>query len=293
MKDEGKGIRHNDVPHGAGSPRGRAALSEELVHHLPFSVSAVAIGLTLAGIICFLTPTERAGPSSARSKDVIGGRSADSEHAGDDQVGSSEPALPQAGYSDRPDGHAHGNRFRDLFHLFHPLHMLFSAAATTAMFWRYERRVLKAVLIGLVGAIGVCGLSDIVMPHGSLWLLGKSVEWHICVIENPLMVFTFAGVGVVVGLAASRGVHGSTLFSHSLHVFSSTMASIFYLIGPFEHLAWINGVGVVFLFVILAVMIPCCLSDIVFPLLLAGAAHEQYRDETPKRQNVKTPKRSV
>ncbi|MDP3013268.1 MAG: hypothetical protein Q8M92_03435, partial [Candidatus Subteraquimicrobiales bacterium] len=29
---------------------------------------------------------------------------------------------------------------QDLFHVFHPLHMLFSAAATTAMFWRHESK---------------------------------------------------------------------------------------------------------------------------------------------------------
>ena len=52
--------RHNDHPHGDGSPRGRAALSEELVHHLPFSVSAVAIGLTLAGMGILLPITAAA-----------------------------------------------------------------------------------------------------------------------------------------------------------------------------------------------------------------------------------------
>ncbi len=233
--------QHKDHPHGHGWPGNRAALYGELVDHLPFSVSAVAVGLTLAGIICFLTPIDQAAPGH--------------------------------------DLHEHGNPFWDLFHLFHPVHMLFSAAATTAMFWRYERRVLKAVIVGLVGAIGVCGLSDIVMPHLSLMMLGKRVPWHICVIQHPQMVLSFAAVGVVVGLAASRGVRRSTFFSHSLHVFSSSMASIFYLIGPFGRLGWIDSVGVIFLFIIVAVMVPCCLSDIVFPLFLAGGAHQRYRDE--------------
>jgi hypothetical protein len=254
----------------------RTALYEELVHHLPFSVSAVAIGLTVAGIICFLTPVERAiGPDAedatgAGVVEQLGGRedSGASDRAGHDHEAS--------------EGGGHGglvNPFQGLFHLFHPVHMLFSAAATTAMFWRYERRVLKAVLIGLAGAVGVCGLSDIVMPHVSLMLLGKFVAWHICLVENPQMVLTFAVVGVGVGLAASAGVQHSTFFSHSLHVFSSTMASIFYLVGPFGGIAWIDSVGIVFLFVIVAVAVPCCLSDIVFPLFLAGGAHERYRGE--------------
>lgn len=33
-----------------------------------------------------------------------------------------------------------------LFHVFHPLHILFSATATTAMFWRHEKKLIKAIL---------------------------------------------------------------------------------------------------------------------------------------------------
>lgn len=38
-----------------------------------------------------------------------------------------------------------------LFHIFHPVHVLLSATATTAMFWRHEKKLLKAVLVGLFG----------------------------------------------------------------------------------------------------------------------------------------------
>ncbi|MFH0982900.1 MAG: hypothetical protein V2A79_15365 [Planctomycetota bacterium] len=242
--------QHDDHPHGKGLATNRTPLAEELGHHLPFSVSAVAIGLIVAGIICFLTPVEP------------GTLSAGGGPAG---VEASEHLHEAAG---GPHRHAYANPFQNLFHLFHPVHMLFSAAATTAMFWRYERRVLKTVIIGLIGAIGICGLSDIVIPQLALTILGKSTPWHVCVIEHPSMVLSFASVGVILGLAASPGVRRSTFFSHSLHVFVSTMASIFYLIGPFGVLGWIDSIGTIFLFIIVAVMVPCCVSDIVFPLLL-------------------------
>jgi hypothetical protein len=54
------------------------------------------------------------------------------------------------------------------------------------------------------------------------------------------------------------------------------MASIFYLIGPFGRFEWINELGWVFLFICVAVMIPCCLSDIVYPLLFTRKAREEY-----------------
>ena len=254
---------HADHPHGAGLPTGHGILHEELAHHLPFSVSAVAIGLTIAGIICFMTP---------EVQELL----PEAEHA--NHVVAEAPSRAH-------DHGAHDNPFQPLFHLFHPMHMLFSAAATTAMFWRYERRALKAVAVGLVGAIGVCGLSDIVIPHLSLSMLGKSVPWHICVLEHPQMVLSFAAVGVIVGLAAAVGVRHSTFFSHSLHVFSSTMASIFYLIGPFGRLGWVDSVGIVFLFIIVAVMVPCCLSDIVFPLLLAKRSKREYEKDVRAHQH--------
>ncbi len=233
----------------AAAPTMRARLSVELVSHMPFSVSAAAIGLVLAGMVCILAPQ-------------LDATQADHDHGAHRLAGG-------------------------LFHLFHPVHMFFSAAATTAMFWRYERRMFKAVLIGMAGAIGVCGLSDIGMPYLSQVLLVKAqaltairpLAIHVCIIEEPGLVLPFAAIGVAVGLLAAVTVERSTLFSHSLHVFSSTMASIFYLIGPFGQTAWIASLGWAFLLVVLAVMVPCCLSDIVFPLAMARPARLRLEQE--------------
>ena len=232
--------QHHACGHGHGATRSSAVVVE-LREHVPFSVSAVAIGLIAAGVICIL---------GSGTWDAQGGAHAGHDHA-----------------------HAPADLF---FHLFHPAHMLFSGAATTAMFCRYEHRPLKAVFIGLIGAIGVCGISDILMPHVSLWILKVPVEWHVCVWEHPGLVIPFAGVGVLVGVAAAGGVMKSTIISHSLHVFASTLASIFYMVGPMGTVAWIDRLGQVFLFVVLAVMVPCCLSDIVFPMLMSKSARSQY-----------------
>ena len=133
-------------------------LQVELLEHAPFSVSAVAIGLVVAGLVCYLTPA----------------------------------AVDTGG---AVDDHGHEASYA-LFHLFHPTHMFFSAAATTAMFWRYDHSWLKAIMVGAVGAIGVCGISDIGMPHVSLLIMGRATPLHICVIEHPGLVFPFAAMGV-------------------------------------------------------------------------------------------------
>jgi len=156
--------------------------------------------------------------------------------------------------------------FEDLFHIFHPTHMLFSATATTAMFWRYERRIVKAAVVGFLGAILVCGASDILIPYASGFLLGATMEPHICIIEHPGLVLPFAVVGVLAGFLAAEHIVRATFFSHAAHVLVSSSASLLYLVS-FGLGHWIHDAGWVFIFIVLAVMLPCCFSDIVFPLL--------------------------
>ena len=164
--------------------------------------------------------------------------------------------------------------FRELFHIFHPAHMLFSATATTAMFWRYERRVIKALIVGVVGAILVCGASDIVIPYASGLMLGVNMRLHVCVIEHPGLVLPFTAVGVLAGFLASEHIARATVFSHTVHVAVSSSASLLYLVSfGLEH--WVHNAGWVFIFVVLAVMIPCCFSDIVFPLLVVTREGEK------------------
>jgi len=164
--------------------------------------------------------------------------------------------------------------FRELFHIFHPVHMLFSATATTAMFWRYERRVVKALIVGVLGALLVCGASDIVIPYVSGLMLGVEMGFHVCVIEHPGLVLPFTAVGVLAGFLASGHIVRATVFSHTVHVVISSSASLLYLVS-FGLTDWTDNAGWVFIFVVLAVMIPCCFSDIVFPLLVVTKEGEK------------------
>lgn len=156
---------------------------------------------------------------------------------------------------------------RSLFHVFHPLHMLFSATATTAMFWRHERRWLKAIVIGVIGSLGVCGLSDIFLPYVSGFLLGVRMQLHVCIIEHPQLILPYVLVGLAVGFILSPTTRKGTIFSHSAHVVVSSMASLLYLVSYGLH-DWVSVGGLVLIYMVLAVMLPCCTSDIVFPLLL-------------------------
>jgi len=158
---------------------------------------------------------------------------------------------------------------RELFHIFHPIHILLSALVTTAMFWKHEKHFVKTLLLGFVGSILICGLSDILLPYIGGWLLGGKMHLHLCILEHPCIVIPFAAIGVLVGFLVPSAIEKSTEFSHSMHVLVSSMASILYLIS-YGITEWIHMIGGIFLVTIVAVMLPCCLSDIVFPISFVG-----------------------
>lgn len=152
-----------------------------------------------------------------------------------------------------------------LFHASHFSHLFFSAIATTAMFWRHDRLLGKTLLVGFFGTVLPCGTSDIIFPYVGGKMLGVPMEFHLCVAEHPLLVLPFVLGGVGVGFLLPP-VQRSTLFSHAAHVILSSGASMLYLVS-FGIADWLHYAALIFLLLIAAVMIPCCTSDIVFPLL--------------------------
>ncbi len=219
-------------------------VSTELRRHLPFSVFSVVLGIVALALLTVVIQSVGGDLSRPHEAPAV-----QAEHA---PVHDHEVLATPAG---------------GLFHVFHPVHLLFSAVATTAMFWRYERRLWKAVITGFVGSVVVCSLSDVFFPYVGGLLLGAPMGFHLCIVEHPGLVFPFVFVGIGVGLLAADAVKASTFISHSAHVFTSSMASILYLV-TYGLSDWMGHVGGVFLVVVVAVMIPCCISDIIFPLLV-------------------------
>lgn len=149
----------------------------------------------------------------------------------------------------------------DIFHIFHPLHIALSALVTTAIFSRYRGRGLRAWLIGYVGSVGICSLSDIILPYLGGVLVGAKIKLHICFIEHWWLVNPSAVIGIIIG-----HLRPTTKFPHAAHVLVSTWASLFNLTA-FGVADWMKLFHFVFLILFFAVWLPCCFSDIVFPLL--------------------------
>jgi len=150
------------------------------------------------------------------------------------------------------------------FELLHYLHLFASAIATTAIFWRYRRDILFAVGVGFVGAVTFCTMSDILLPYLGARLFGIPVvlEWEL--LEAPLWVAGSTLLGTAVGFVRFRHL---TVYSHSVHVFVSAFASLMYLLTRTSQLwfTWAHAPAVA-LILLVAVFLPCCLSDFVMPI---------------------------
>jgi hypothetical protein len=149
-----------------------------------------------------------------------------------------------------------------LFYIFHPVHVVLSAIVTTAMYKRHSKgEVWAAILIGYVGSICIATLSDVVIPYLGGVLLTLKMEFHLGFIEKWWLVNPMALIGITIGYWKP-----TTKFPHAGHVLLSTWASLFYFTA-FGMANWIPLLPFIFLILFLAVWIPCCTSDIVFPLL--------------------------
>ncbi len=159
-----------------------------------------------------------------------------------------------------PHGLSHG-----LFWALHPLHVLISALTTTAMYkLSADRPALPtAVVIGYIGSIGIATLSDSIIPFLGEWMLDlPSREIHIGFIEKWWLVNPLAIAGIFLGWRWPM-----TKTPHAGHVLLSTWASLFHMSMAMGSEPAIAMVLPVTLFLFLAVWVPCCTSDIIFPLI--------------------------
>ena len=159
-----------------------------------------------------------------------------------------------------------------LFHFFHPLHVFFSATTTAAMFSRHERNFLKTVGVSVVGSVVPCVLSDILFPYYGGWILGIPMDFHLDFVLHPFWMSVVLLSGILTGTFISGRIERSTLFSHAIHIFISTMATLTYLVG-FGLSDWIHYLLFTIVLGMLAVIVPCCLGDIVIPHLFTEKVH--------------------
>ncbi|MCG2712896.1 MAG: hypothetical protein L6416_11325 [Candidatus Omnitrophica bacterium] len=167
-----------------------------------------------------------------------------------------------------------------LFYVFHPLHVLLSAIATAAMYKQYQCaqdrkqcNIFYLLAVGYVGAIGVATLSDSLMPYvGEVLLKMPHAEAHVGFLEQPLLINAMAIIGITIAY-----YNPGTKFPHYGHVLLSTWATLFHVIMAGGQSGSMLFYFIIFLFLFAAVWLPCCISDIVFPLLFVKEAKHEHK----------------
>jgi len=161
----------------------------------------------------------------------------------------------------------------NIFYILHPLHVLLSALVTAAMYklHRAKSYIWILLIIGYVGSIGIATLSDSVIPYlGEILLRMPNRGIHLGFIEKWWLVNPLAILGIVIAYIRPR-----TKFPHAGHVLLSTWASLFHItMAGSQSFNWVSYI-IAFIFLFVAVWIPCCISDIVFPLLFLSPTDER------------------
>jgi hypothetical protein len=153
-----------------------------------------------------------------------------------------------------------------IFYTLHPAHVFFSAIVTTAMYKRYGAgKLWAAILVGYTGSVGIATLSDAVIPYLEGMSLSITMDLHLGFVEKWWLINPLAFLGIAIGYWKQI-----TRLPHAVHVLLSTWASLFYFTA-FATADWLHLLPFIFLFLFLAVWIPCCFSDIVYPLLFLKA----------------------
>ena len=188
-----------------------------------------------------------------------------------------------------------------LFSVFHPTHVLLSALVTAAMFKIHSEKhksILLILLMGYIGSIGIATLSDSVMPWFGEKAFGLHIpkhehnnqemhlehdsepahdehqsadvnhkpqpELHLGFIKEWYFVHPAAILGALIGFYLPK-----TRFPHAGHILISTWATSSHIFMNLADSLSVRSVAEVFVILFLAVWLPCCVSDIIFPVFFA------------------------
>ncbi len=210
-------------------------------------------------------------------------------------------------------GHEVNHRLFQLFHPTHVVLSAIVTVSLFRLHEK-RASLLKIVLVGYLGAIGIATLSDCILPFLGESILGVAIplhshanseedanehgrehetehndhahqhdgeaepagpdlsirqRLHFGFIEDWYLVNPAAFLGIAIALFLPL-----TKFPHTGHVLISTWASSFHVLmntgGEFTTIMLIG----MFIVLFIAVWLPCCVSDIIFPLLFVKAGVE-------------------
>jgi hypothetical protein len=179
-----------------------------------------------------------------------------------------------------------------MFYIFHPVHVVLSAMVTASLFrlHRKTKSFIVILIVGYVGSVGIATLSDSILPFFGEEILGVAIpahshehhehhdettqehynELHLGFIEEWYIVNPAALLGIVIAYFLPR-----TKLPHAFHILISTWASSAHIMMNTHQPMTVVLLLCAFIVLFIAVWLPCCFSDIIFPMLLVKTDGEQ------------------
>ncbi len=196
-----------------------------------------------------------------------------------------------------------------LFLVFHPLHVVLSAIVTTSLYKLRQgtKSILAVVLVGYLGSIGTATLSDCVLPFFGEEILGVAVptegrvhstegahatespaagtqvdshqddhasgkpDIHLGFIEDWYVVNPAAFLGILLAYFVPH-----TKLPHAAHILISTWASAAHMLMNTQAAMSPTLLLGMLIVLFIAVWLPCCFSDIVFPMLFVKGGSAEH-----------------
>jgi hypothetical protein len=237
--DKNRNHNHNhNHNHSHSHQSHESSILSEISCHLPWATFSIAFGFILLSILHFVG------------------------------LGSSRPSTLSHGY-------------HILFHAFHYLHIVYAVVGTMVTFSRFSSAIVRGVVLSVLSPSFFCTLSDVALPTLAGNLLGVKMDMHICFISELHNIIPLLIMGLITGLVL-RAHHESllsffSLGSHFFHILISSLASLFYMVS-YGFDKWHQSMGLLFFFLVIAVVVPCTLSDVVVPWYFARRKYEKHKN---------------
>lgn len=169
------------------------------------------------------------------------------------------------------------------FEIFFDSHLFFASLTPAALFSIYNNNFFKGFFIAIITSSITCTLSDIIFPYIGGLILNYNMSFHLCIIEEPLISWSFIVGGGIIGFFLSKSIRKLSRFTHTAHIFISSLAAGLYLISYGVEV--LEYKSLLFLpILIFSVLIPCVMNDIGVPTFIVTMSKEKAanRDELLK-----------
>lgn len=158
---------------------------------------------------------------------------------------------------------------QDLFEGFFIGHLFFASLTPAALFSIYRRTLWTGILLAVVSSALTCTLSDIVFPYLGGTILNYGMVFHVCIIEEPVLAWSFIISGAFIGYFLSQYIRKLSTYTHSAHILLSSLAAGLYLISYGVNVLSLKALFFIPILII-SVLIPCVMNDIGVPSLIVS-----------------------